>query len=50
MSIIPLVDAWAIRKLLVGVRDAQALTLAARNMLANLTGVQTRAMNRGKKR
>ena len=37
LSVIPLSDAWARRTLLVGVREAGALTLAARNMLANLT-------------
>jgi DNA-binding transcriptional LysR family regulator len=49
LGVIPLIDAWAKRKLLVGVRDASALTLAARNMLANLTGVPAKARTRGKK-
>ena len=47
LSVIPLDDDWARRKLLIGVRDAHALTLCARNMLANLTGIQIRT--RGKK-
>lgn len=37
LSVIALSDSWAKRSLMVGVREAQALSVVARNMLANLT-------------
>ena len=37
LSIVALSDAWARRSLKVGVREAKALSVVARNMLANLT-------------
>ncbi|MGP1614543.1 MAG: LysR substrate-binding domain-containing protein, partial [Pollutimonas bauzanensis] len=36
LSLIPLSDCWARRKLLIGVRDSEALTAAARLLLAHL--------------
>ncbi len=38
LSVVPLTDPWAKRTLLIGVREARALSLVARNMLSNLTG------------
>lgn len=36
LSVVPLIDKWAKRRLLVGVRESRALSLVARNMLSNL--------------
>src|SRR5690606_16875367 len=38
LSLIPLTDEWARRKLLIGVRDPDALTAAARLLLAHVQG------------
>ncbi len=43
LSVIALSDGWAKRSLKVGVREAQALSVVARNMLANLTTGQIHA-------
>ncbi|NRB57663.1 MAG: LysR family transcriptional regulator, partial [Salinicola sp.] len=42
LATVPLVDEWAKRELVIGVRDLEALPLIARQMVDHLVGAETR--------